>query len=378
MQPGSVSFKFYQPTQIVFGEGVFNELGDYVAGFGRRCLLVTGRYFALKYGYVDKIKDMLGRHGIDAAHFGLVEPNPSYETVKKGVKVACNFDIDFVVAFGGGSVIDAGKAIALLATLGGDVEDYLYPKTVDGYEIMPVVAVPTTCGTGSEVTKYSLLTDVKAGKKRVIAGSSIIPRLSVLDPDLLETLPSEMVAYTGFDALSHALESYFSCSSTLISDMFAVESIKTALRSLENAYRGDRRAKARMLYASMLAGMAINITGTILVHALGYPLTTKYGVHHGLANAVFLAEVLKYILPTVKGRAEELCSELGFSNWRELVERIVILQDKVGVPSRLSSLGIKAFPEEIAREALSYSRNIENSPVKPGLEELVEICRRAL
>ncbi|RLE74250.1 MAG: alcohol dehydrogenase, partial [Thermoprotei archaeon] len=203
-----MEFTFYSPTRIIFSSGSLDKLGVEACKFGGKALLVTGRTFARKYGYTDKMLKLMKDNGVKAAVFDKVEPNPSFETVEAGAMLALKEKIDFVVAFGGGSAIDAAKAIAVLFSKGGRIRDYI-GVSIDE-DVIPIIAIPTTCGTGSEVTRYSVLTDVENRKKVVVVGEAILPRTAIIDPTILQHLPPKLIAYTGFDALSHAIESLVS------------------------------------------------------------------------------------------------------------------------------------------------------------------------
>ena len=284
-------FVFYAPTKVVFGEGAVEVVGDEVSKLGKKALIVTGRRSARESGLLQKILDSMKSSGVSAVVFDRVVPNPPIENVVEGSRIARREDVDVVVGVGGGSSLDAAKAIAAAAVLGEDIERYLFPNTVE--KALPVVAVPTTCGTGSEVTRYSILTHLGRRKKVVLAGTALIPRTAVVDPTTLRTLTPNMVAWTAVDALSHAVEALLSRSSNPIAAMYAAEAVGLVFSNVVEAYREKSPdALSRLHLASLLAGVAINNCGTVLVHALGYYLTAWHGVHHGLANALYLPHVL--------------------------------------------------------------------------------------
>ena len=365
-------FTYYSPTKIVFEEGVLEKIGVEARKLGDKALLVTGRTFAKKYGYIDKICSLLKDQGLECAVFSEVEPNPSYETVEKGAKIAREEKVDLVIGFGGGSAMDAAKAIAVLAVKEGSAKDYIYPKIIEE-EVLPIIAVPTTCGTGSEVTKYSVLTDRSSKRKTVMVGPGIIPKVALLDPSILEHLPPDLTAYTAFDAFSHAVEAYWSKRSQPISDVLAVESIALIVENLVKAYEGDYAAKEKLFLASMLAGLAINAAGTTLIHALGYPLTVYYDLHHGLANGLLLPAAIEFNRDAVPVKLDYLARRLGFSSVEDFVRKVEELLAKTGV-KKLRDYGITenkiAF---LAEEAITYSRNLANNPKEVSLEDARQI-----
>lgn len=364
-------FAFEQSGRIVFGRGTLPEVGRYAASLGSRALLVTGRSFAASSGLLQRLVDSLREANMDVVVFPEVEPNPSLRTVERGARLAASKGVDVVVGFGGGSPLDAAKAIAAVLALGGAPSDHLYPKAVE--KALPVVALPTTTGTGSEVTQYSVLVDPDARKKVVMQGPALVPRVAILDADVTDYMPGRLVAGTGFDALSHALEAFISRRASPLSNLFALEAARIILSNLPSAVKGSREARELMLYASMLAGVAINQAGSTLAHGLGYYLTVHHDLHHGVANALLLPHVLAFYAERV-GKVDELAASLNFRSWEELVERVCKLADEVGIPDSAASVGVtESELDRMAEEAMFYRRNIENGPVIPSLDEIKQI-----
>ncbi|MEM4875297.1 MAG: iron-containing alcohol dehydrogenase, partial [Thermofilaceae archaeon] len=320
---------------------------------------------------LQRLVDSLREANMDVVVFPEVEPNPSLRTVERGARLAASKGVDVVVGFGGGSPLDAAKAIAAVLALGGAPSDYLYPKAVE--KALPVVALPTTTGTGSEVTQYSVLVDPDARKKVVMQGPALVPRVAILDADVTDYMPGRLVAGTGFDALSHALEAFISRRASPLSNLFALEAARIILSNLPSAVKGSREARELMLYASMLAGVAINQAGSTLAHGLGYYLTVHHDLHHGVANALLLPHVLAFYAERV-GKVDELAASLNFRSWEELVERVCKLADEVGIPDSAASVGVtESELDRMAEEAMFYRRNIENGPVIPSLDEIKQI-----
>ncbi|MEM2823312.1 MAG: iron-containing alcohol dehydrogenase [Thermofilaceae archaeon] len=364
-------FAFEQSGRIVFGRGTLPEVGRYAASLGSRALLVTGRSFAASSGLLQRLVDSLREANLDVVVFPEVEPNPSLRTVERGARLAASKGVDVVVGFGGGSPLDAAKAIAAVLALGGAPSDHLYPKAVE--KALPVVALPTTTGTGSEVTQYSVLVDPDARKKVVMQGPALVPRVAILDADVTDYMPGRLVASTGFDALSHALEAFISRRASPLSNLFALEAARIILSNLPSAVKGSREARELMLYASMLAGVAINQAGSTLAHGLGYYLTVHHDLHHGVANALLLPHVLAFYAERV-GKVDELAASLNFRSWEELVERVCKLADEVGIPDSAASVGVtESELDRMAEEAMFYRRNIENGPVIPSRDEIKQI-----
>jgi len=340
--------------------------------------LVSGRTFAKRSGYLEAIERNLSASGLTVATFSEVEPNPSIKTLYDGAAASKMGECDVVVAFGGGSAIDAAKGIAFLASSDVKLEGSFAPNEIVK-PVHPVVAIPTTCGTGSEVTRYSVITDVAMRKKRTLLGLPLLPKLALLDPAFLDSLSMQMVAYTGFDALSHGFEALLSKTSNRISDMLAIECVTAICKSLVAAHNGSSESREWVFYGSLLAGMAINTTGTVLVHGMGYYLTNYHGVHHGLANSVLLPYVLRFEGDCIGEKLLRISANLCLRDPSSLLDMVEEIAEKVGIPKSLSDLGVKASElESMVSDTLSYSRNLDNNPVKVSDREVREIYSRAL
>lgn len=365
-------FAFNLRTKIVFGRGSLSKVGGEAARLGDRCLLVTGRSFAKRSGYLNTLVKILEEQGLKITVFDKVMPNPSIEVVYKGAEEGSKNNCNLVVAFGGGSAMDAAKGIAFLLKSDARLEDNLAPKEVE--EAMPVIAIPSTCGTGSEVTKYAVLTNVSRKRKEVLLGDAIIPRVAILDADVLNSLSEKLVAYTGFDALSHALEAYTSNDSTPFSDLLALEALQIIFGNIIEAFEGSPEARENMLYASMLAGVAINCAGTEIVHAMGYYLTNYHDVHHGLANGILLPHVMRLEVQKGFKKLEDAAVRLGLGSGIELVKEIERLASQVGIPKSLKDLGLnEAELDAMVADALSYKRNIGKHPLPLTADDIREI-----
>ncbi len=379
-----IEFTIHNPRKVIFRKGSLDILGEEASKLGKKALIVCGRHFARRYGFLDRLVELLKTEGLEVYIFDKVEPNPSLETVESGGRLARSSNIDVIVAFGGGSAIDAAKGISLLNVKGGGIRDYLYPYIVEE-DTTPLIAIPTTCGTGSEVTKYAVLTDLQQRRKCVLVGPGIVPEISILDPEVLSSLPPNLTAYTSFDALSHAIEAYLSKLNTPISDVFSLESIKIIINHMVEGYKGSFEDRTWLFYASYLAGLAINIAGTIMVHGLGYYLTTHHDVHHGLANAMILPYAIEFNAPVVGERIVKLAETLGISSGdpskdtKRIISTILKLRSSVGIPSRLVDLGVREEElDTMVSIAIKYERNLKNNPRKIGASDVRDIYKKAL
>ena len=375
-----MEFFAWNPGRVLFGRGVLERLGDEVSRLGSRALLVTGRTFARKHGYTDWLVNVMREAGVEVAVFDKVEPNPSAETVDLGAQEARKHRAEVIVAFGGGSPMDAAKGIAVVASLGGTAYDYFYPYVVEK-DVLPVVALPTTAGTGSEVTKYAVITDTRANRKAVVVGYPIIPRAALLDPEVLKHMSPQLTAWTGFDALSHAVEAFLSKKSTPLVEIFAREAVSIIFNHLPGAVKGSLEDRERVFFASLLAGYAINEAGTILAHGLGYYLTTHHNVHHGLANALVLPPALEALVEAVPEKLSVLAKAAGLATADPLafIDALKRLEDSTGLPRSLKEVGVS--PDELGKMvevAAQYKRNLENSPLEITRDTIKAIYEAAL
>jgi len=372
------------PRKILFGRGSLDNLPETLKELELtgKAILVTGRRFARESGYLDKLSSLMKSAGIDVIIYDKVEPNPSIETVERGGKLAREQGVDFVVGFGGGSAMDAAKGIAVLAAHDGKLEEYFYPAEVEP-PVLPIVAIATTCGTGSEVTKYAVFS--RGIRKNVIASEQIVPTLSILDAEVLNYLTKKVTAHTAMDAFSHALESYYHVKSCEFSEIFVRDSIKLIFENFKKAVDGDIESREKLLYASMLAGLAISMSGTVVVHGLGYYLTQRFGIPHGLANLLFMRQFIEYAAEKIPERTIALGKLLGLDgSSAELVSKTLInelndLSRYAGLPMNLKEAGVpESELSTIIEQGLSYKRNLESCIKPPTAEELEEMVRKAL
>ncbi len=374
-----VSLIHYMPAKVYFGDNSIEVLGEEARRLGTKALFVATNKarVARKTGYYDKIMESLKASGLSVYEYVDVEHDPPIDNIMHAVELFKDKGIDLIIAFGGGSALDAGKAIAVGLSL-GDVRKYLFPNMVEE-EVIPIIAIPTTCGTGSEVTRYSILTDKEVNKKVALTGYPIIPRVAIVDPLTLKTLPGNLTAWTGFDALSHALEAYLSKKSNPIVESIALEAAKIVVDNIVESYKGSMDAKRKLHLASTMAGIAINTAGTTMIHGLGYYLTTHHGVHHGLANAVYMPFALKYNLENLSNsKVSRLLKAFNTETIEDFLSIICRVLDSTGIPSSLLELGLSQGELDLmVKNALDYRRNMENNPVEVNEESLRTVILNA-
>lgn len=374
---------FQSPRDILYGQDTVNLVGEKAIKFGKKVMIITGKHSSKKTGALDKVLDSLKKNNLDFVVFADIESDPSANTVRKGVEVARENGIDIIIALGGGSALDASKAISMVASNGGDVVEY--EDKIPDKEGIPIIAVPTTAGTGSEVSKFSIITDTDRKIKMLIASDLLIPKVAILDPKLTLMMPPSVTAATGMDAFTHAIEAYISKASQRISDVYAIKAIELISSNLAKAVlKGDDlEARENMMVGQMYAGLAFSNSSTALVHSMSRPLGAYYGVPHGLANALLLPEVMKFNRAACADRFKPIAEAMGENihgkSTREIsymtIDTIKNVFLETGLPTKLREVGVDENNfENMAKDAIK-SRTTLLNPRKPTLEQLVEIYK---
>lgn len=305
----NMEFQYFVPVHIVSGENCVRKIGGLMKPFGGQALIVTGQSSA-KNGALEDVIFALNQNGQCYAVYDSVPNNPTVKSVEEGAVLARRIGADFIVAIGGGSPMDAAKAIAMLARQ--EVKEGIFAHKITE-DVLPMVHVPTTAGTGSEVTPYSIITNDEKQTKTSIAAPSLFPRIAFLDGKYMLGLPHHTTVNTALDAISHAVEGMLSVRAGALSDMFARESLRIIFSEYEALRNGKYTLQSRqnLLYGATLAGMVIANTGTSPVHGMGYSLTYFHDVPHGRANGLLLPEFLKLCLKKKPERAMEIYAALG-------------------------------------------------------------------
>ncbi|MEF3694494.1 MAG: iron-containing alcohol dehydrogenase family protein [Candidatus Cloacimonadota bacterium] len=356
---------YYVPTRVFFAENALSRAKAKILKLGTRALIVTGAHSALKSGALDAVQSLLQEGGIAWEVFDQVSENPSLETVMDGATMLLETGCDFLIGIGGGSPIDAAKAINLVAANHTKIEDIynasLYSKA------FPLVAIPTTSGTGTEVTPYSVLTDLKAGKKAGFGSELAFPHTAILEPAFTLSLSRKVTLHTGIDALSHLLEGLYSNKRNRVMYPIIYNGIKTIYHNLPKCMSqpDNLEARSEMMRASLYGGMVIAHASTTLQHSIGYPLTTEYGVPHGLANGIVMRSVMDLYYPALKAELDNLFEYLGISRdqfykWLEALQ--------ISLDFQIS----ESFIDSRLPEVLS-SRNMANNPFDISAEDIRKI-----
>ena len=336
-----------------------------------KAIIVTGRRSAKINGAQDDICHVLSECGIKWDIFDDVEPNPSVDNVRKGADAAIAFGADVVIGIGGGSPLDAAKAIAVLAV--NHVGDDALFQAAFEKKPLPIIAVPTTAGTGSEVTQYSIITVPEEKTKKNISHEALFPELAFLDASYMENLPYEITVNTAIDAFSHSVESYLSKRSVLMSSIVALESLKVigecfdALKNRENLTFNIRE---KLLFGSMLGGIAISQTGTTVVHAMGYSLTCSDNIDHGRANGLLLCEFLKYVEPLNSEKIRKILAAVALKSIKDLDD---IFESLIGHYNILTDNEINTYTKLAVN-----AKSVANTIPQPGYDEIFEIYKRSV
>lgn len=379
-------FSFSVPQNIVAGRKTIEKLPEIAAKLGgKKAFIISGPHLN-KIGAVAACEKLLEKAGIESAAFTDCEGNPSVETVDKATAAFKESGADFIVAYGGGSPMDVAKAVGIVAKFGGSITDYEVAHKVPG-DIIPLIAIPTTAGTGSEVTAFSVITDHSRQYKLTVFSYKILPTYAILDADLITTVPAGVAAACGMDALIHALEAYISTAASPFSDAMAEKAMELIGGHIRRyvANRGDTEAAQAMLVGSLFAGIAFSFARLGNVHAMSHPVSAHFNVAHGVANAILLPTIVEYNALADHGKYRKIYNyiaeiPLGADEFESfmLADAIRDLNAILGIPATLGEVGVKA--EEIpamAADAMK-SGNIAVNPRSSRLEDIEMLYRKAM
>lgn len=305
--------EFIVPGQIITGSGALNMAEETLKGLGKKALIVTDKVM-IQLGNCAKVEAALKNQGLDYAIYSEIVGEPTDVMIENGLKAYKEEGCDFLVALGGGSPIDSMKAIGSLVVNGGNISDYM-GKIID-VEMPPLVAIPTTAGTGSEATQFTIITDTKKDIKMLLKGKVLMPSLAIIDPQFTMTAPPKITAATGLDALCHAVEAYTSRKAQTLSDTFAMSAVKRIFKYLPVAFKDGKNEEARvqMSVAALEAGIAFNNASVTIIHGMSRPIGALFHVAHGLSNAMLLKECLTFALEGAYDRFAELGRAVGVAS----------------------------------------------------------------
>lgn len=380
------SFSFTIPQNIKFGAGTLDLLPDLAKELGKsKGYIISGPHLN-KIGMVAKCRKALKNAGMESECFTETEGNPSTDTIVKATEGFKKSKADFIVAFGGGSPLDVAKAVAVLATYGGNIVDYEGAGKVMG-PVVPMIAIPTTAGTGSEVTAFSVITDHSRNYKLTVVSNYLLPAYVILDPDLIATVPANTAAACGIDAMVHALEAYISKAASPFSDIFAREALRLIGGSIRDyvADRSNPAACESMMVGSLFAGIAFSHARLGNVHAMSHPVSAYFDVPHGVANAILLPTVLdfnkdaadpekyRYIYGCI---SKDMGANINFTP-DMLATEIRMLNYELGILPTLSDIGVTSDKfEQMADDAMK-SGNIQCNPQFTMKNDILKLYEQA-
>lgn len=377
------SFTFTLPTEIKYGVGIVKKIGKELDKFGAtRVLLITDKGL-VKTGLVDKVGEIINDSGKFYLVYDAIEANPKDYNIEGAAEFAVKNNIDCLVALGGGSPIDAAKAVSVLAIQGGKVKDYKGKDKIKN-SCLPLIAIPTTAGTGSEVTFSSVITDTEENYKFTIKSPAIAAKISLIDPELTLTLPPLVTASTGMDALTHAIEGYTANVTEPIAEalgLYAVELIASNIKVAVNNGE-DIQARCGMMLGSLLAGLSFSHSDVASVHCMAEALGSLYDLPHGLCNSILLPYVMEYNLPETTNKYARVARAMGINECDDKkaaamsIKKVKVLSSEIGLPE-LSSLGIKEEDLDTLSKMSAKNISTDSNPCPIDKKGYLELFRKA-
>nr|WP_300842506.1 iron-containing alcohol dehydrogenase [uncultured Acetatifactor sp.] len=375
--------EFIIPGQIINGAGALDMAESSLPGFGRKALIVTDKVM-IQLGNCEKLETALKSQGINYAIYSEITGEPTDKMINAGLAQYKAENCDFLIALGGGSPIDAMKAIASLAANGGSISDYMGKEI--NVEMPPIIAIPTTAGTGSEATQFTIITDTEKDIKMLLKGKVLMPDLAIIDPQFTMTAPPKITAATGLDALCHAMEAYTSRKAQVMSDTFALSAVKRIFTYLPAAFHDGQNEEARvqMSIAALEAGIAFNNASVTLIHGMSRPIGALFHVAHGLSNAMLIKECLGFALEGAYDRFADLGRAIGAAESSDsdqvasekFLKAVTALTDELETPT-LEEYGINreeffGVIEKMAHDAMESGspQNTRREIIQADVEQM--------
>ena len=377
----AIAFNYFLPVNVVFGCGKVLETGSLTKPYGNKALVVTGRSSAKKSGLYDKVADSLKQAGIEHVLFDKVARNPLTTTAIEGAQFAKDNGCDVVVAIGGGSIMDCAKAIAFLALNDGDINDYIYGR-LKSDTALPLVLIPTTCGTGSEGNGFAVLTNPENGDKKSLRCNAIVAKVSIVDPECMMTMPKHVLASVGFDALCHCIEAYTSKIAQPFTDALSVYAMELIADNLVKVYRGEgsKEAWEKITLASTIGGMVINTAGVTLAHGMEHPASGLKDIVHGKGLAALTPVVIEASEKGDHFKFAKIARIFGGVTSKDLAPKIRTLLRNLDMECTLSDLGLsKEDIPWMAENCMKVSAaGVANNPVVFTQEEIADLYAKAM
>lgn len=383
-----MSCSIHLPRIMEIGKNARAKLPAILESLGARYPLIITDKMMVSLGYIKEIQELLSAANIASDYFDQTIPEPTSGSIEAGVHHVKSHDYDAIIAVGGGSPIDSAKAISILSRHGGVIADYKFPRQVNESGL-PIIAIPTTAGTGSECTRFTIITNEQNSEKMLCAGLGFLPIAAIIDYELTISLPPRTTADTGIDALTHAMEAYVSKKASPYSDAQALAAMKLIGPNLQKAYHqpGNASAREKMMLGSTLAGIAFSNASVALVHGMSRPIGAFFHVPHGLSNAMLLPSVTEFSIHAAPERYAECAKAIGCAHPddttecanQKLVQTLIALNQDLKVPT-LAEFGVdKQYFDEVvqimAEQALA-SGSPANNPIVPSREQIIQLYQK--
>ena len=388
-----MEFSYFLPVNIQFGWNKVDSVADYVAPYGKKALIVTGRTSAKKSGLYDRVVAKLEAAHIDHSLFDQVDANPLTTTAIEGAALAKSESCDMVIAIGGGSIMDCAKGIAFMAVNEGDINDYIFNrKTSDN--ALPLVVIPTTCGTGSEGNGFGVLTNPETGDKKSLRCNAIVPKVSIVDPAVMGTMPHHVLASVGFDALCHNIEAYTSKTAQPFTDALAHYAVTLLAQHLVPLYKHVKavangkpevlnekqltKAWESVTLASTIGGMVINTAGVTLAHGMEHPASGLKDITHGVGLAVIEPVVVEYTWSANPDKFGALARIFNHGDGSELGEALRFIVHDLDLTTNLTELGFtkKDIPWLVDNVYVVATGNIANTVADVSREDIEVLYKK--
>ena len=376
------------PRIMEIGKNSRSKLPDILKSLGAKNPLIITDKMMVSLGYIEKIQQLLKEAEIYADYFDETIPEPTSGSIAAGVQHVKSHHYDAIIAVGGGSPIDSAKAISILGKFGGEIRDYKFPRQVNETGL-PIIAIPTTAGTGSECTRFTIITDDQTSEKMLCAGLGFLPVSAIIDYELTMSLPARTTADTGIDALTHAIEAYVSKKANAYSDAQAIAAMKLIGPNLQTVYHqpDNEIAREKMMLGSTLAGIAFSNASVALVHGMSRPIGAFFHVPHGLSNAMLLPMITSYSIQAAPERYADCAKAIGVANQddeleianQKLVQALIHINTDLQVPT-LAEFGVSKqtfddLVQTMAEQALASGSPL-NNPRVPSIAEMVSLYQQ--
>lgn len=377
-----MKFNYSLPVNIVFGKGRVDECGQIASEYGKKAMIVTGRSSAKKSGLYDRVKNSLEAQGMETVLFDRVTQNPLTTTAEEGAAILKAEGCDVIIAIGGGSIMDCAKAIAFLSVNDGDVNDYIFGRKT-GDEALPLVLIPTTCGTGSEGNGFAVLTNPENGDKKSLRCKAIIAKASIVDPECMMTIPKKILASVGFDALCHNIEAYTANNAQPYTDALAKYAIEQLAKVLVPLYTGEDEsleAWEKLSYSATIGGMVIGVAGVTLCHGMEHPASGLRNIVHGNGLAALTAPVIDATWMGCPEKFAFISQQFGGKGAEDCGDAIRELLRKLNLNVSLTDLGVQATDVDWMTENCFRvsAANLANTRVAVDRDLVKEIYTKAL